>query len=282
MKKLKEKLKVKNKKKFIFLLTILFVVACSTLIIMIKLNNINKTQPKSVKITQNNIVKNNNFEKKQDNKDILIKSIQEKNAILQDNIVLLNNKIEAISAEIEYLKEYISKIENQNPIYNEKNLQVMVLLNKIQQLYYTNKNFDKELDYLKSLLINKNHLIETVLKLENYKVSTNDLKLITIVFKEEYKTNLLSKNKNNNMFKSIINENIKIRKLNNEGGQGANNILINDMEDAINAGNYNLVVELILQNNYQNSVFKKTYKIAQRISNFDKIIDALIREIINF
>lgn len=282
MKKLKEKLKVKNKKKFIFLLTILFVVACSTLIIMIKLNNINKTQPKSVKITQNNIVKNNNFEKKQDNKDILIKSIQEKNAILQDNIVLLNNKIEAINAEIEYLKEYISKIENQNPIYNEKNLQVMVLLNKIQQLYYTNKNFDKELDYLKSLLINKNHLIETVLKLENYKVSTNDLKLITIVFKEEYKTNLLSKNKNNNMFKSIINENIKIRKLNNEGGQGANNILINDMEDAINAGNYNLVVELILQNNYQNSVFKKTYKIAQRISNFDKIIDALIREIINF
>ena len=32
----------------------------------------------------------------------------------------------------------------------------------------------------------------------------------------------------------------------------------------------------------QNSVFKKTYNIAQRISNFDKIIDALIREIINF
>lgn len=282
MKKLKEKLKVKNKKRLIFLFIMLFIVGCFTLIIAIKLKNLNEIQPKSVKITQNNIVKNNNFEKKQDNKDILIKSIQEKNAILQDNIVLLNNKIEAISAEIEYLKEYISKIENQNPIYNEKNLQVMVLLNKIQQLYYTNKNFDKELDYLKSLLINKNHLIETVLKLENYKVSTNDLKLITIVFKEEYKTNLLSKNKNNNIFKSIINENIKIRKLNNEGGQGANNILINDMEDAINAGNYNLVVELILQNNYQNSVFKKTYKIAQRISNFDKIIDALIREIINF
>ncbi|MBO4956778.1 MAG: hypothetical protein J6C50_02995 [Rickettsiales bacterium] len=282
MKKLKEKLKVKNKKKFIFLLTILFVVACSTLIIMIKLNNINKTQPKSVKITNNITGTNNGVIKKQDNKDILIKSIQEKNAILQDNIVLLNNKIEAINAEIEYLKEYISKIENQNPIYNEKNLQVMVLLNKIQQLYYTNKNFDKELDYLKSLLINKNHLIETVLKLENYKVSTNDLKLITIVFKEEYKTNLLSKNKNNNIFKSIINENIKIRKLNNEGGQGANNILINDMEDAINAGNYNLVVELILQNNYQNTVFKKTYNIAQRISNFDKIIDDLTREVVNF
>lgn len=282
MKITKEKLKIKNKKRLIFLFIMLFIVGCFTLIIAIKLKNLNETQPKSVKITQNNIVKNNNFEKKQDNKDILIKSIQEKNVILQDNIVLLNNKIEAINAEIEYLKEYISKIENQNPIYNEKNLQVMVLLNKIQQLYYTNKNFDKELDYLKSLLINKNHLIETVLKLENYKVSTNDLKLITIVFKEEYKTNLLSKNKNNNIFKSIINENIKIRKLNNEGGQGANNILINDMEDAINAGNYNLVVELILQNNYQNSVFKKTYKIAQRISNFDKIIDALIREIINF
>lgn len=282
MKITKEKLKIKNKKRLIFLFIMLFIVGCFTLIIAIKLKNLNEIQPKSVKITQNNIVKNNNFEKKQDSKDILIKSIQEKNAILRDNIVLLNNKIEAISAEIEYLKEYISKIENQNPIYNEKNLQVMVLLNKIQQLYYTNKNFDKELDYLKSLLINKNHLIETVLKLENYKVSTNDLKLITIVFKEEYKTNLLSKNKNNNIFKSIINENIKIRKLNNEGGQGANNILINDMEDAINAGNYNLVVELILQNNYQNSVFKKTYKIAQRISNFDKIIDALIREIINF
>ena len=92
----------------------------------------------------------------------------------------------------------------------------------------------------------------------------------------------MSKNKNNNIFKSIINENIKIRKLNNEGGQGANNILINDMEDAINAGNYNLVVELILQNNYQNTVFKKTYNIAQRISNFDKIIDDLTREVVNF
>lgn len=282
MKITKEKLKIKNKKRLIFLFIMLFIVGCFTLIIAIKLKNLNEIQPKSVKITNNITGTNNGVIKKQDNKDILIKSIQEKNAILQDNIVLLNNKIEAISTEIEYLKEYISKIENQNPIYNEKNLQVMVLLNKIQQLYYTNKNFDKELDYLKSLLINKNHLIETVLKLENYKVSTNDLKLITIVFKEEYKTNLLSKNKNNNIFKSIINENIKIRKLNNEGGQGANNILINDMEDAINAGNYNLVVELILQNNYQNSVFKKTYKIAQRISNFDKIIDALIREIINF
>lgn len=219
-----------------------------------------------------------------DNKTILNK-LQNDNISLQNTTLSLTEKLELLQIELQSLKNYVYKLEQQNPVNNEKNLQVMILLNKIQKLYYTNKNFNEELEQLKTLTKNRNDLDELIIKLEEYKISKNDLKNITGTFKNEYKTKFLTvnKDKKENIFKEIITSNIKIRKINADNiGNGDKSVLIKQIEDCIFANDFVGVIDLIVKNNYDKSVFENTYNIAKRIVEFDVVVGKLMDLMINY
>lgn len=236
--------------------------------------------------TKNNTKKQNEVEiikSTVNNNKTIIQKLQTDNITLQYTTVSLNEKIELLQTELNSLKNYIYKLEQQNPINSEKNLQIMILLNKIQKLYYSNKNFTEELEYLKTLTKNKLNLAELVNELEKYKISKNDVKKVTEVFKNEYKTNLLveKSNKKQNIFKEILTNNIKIRKINVVKDDVDNkNVLIKKVEDAIINGDFVGVSDLLKNDGYCSNVFKNTCEIVDRIISFDEIVSKLIDNIV--
>lgn len=215
--------------------------------------------------------------------EITIKKLQNDNTTLQNTAVSLSEKIELIQTELNSLKNYIYKLEQQNPINSEKNLQTMILLNKIQKLYYSNKNFTEELKHLKILTKNKPNLTELVDELEKYKISKNDIQNIAKVFKDEYKTNLLviKSDKKQNIFKEILSNNIKIRKINVKTDNIDNkSVLIKKIEDAMVVGDFVNMGDLLKNSEYCENVFINTCEIIDRIVNFDKIVSELMDNIV--
>lgn len=261
--------KLLNNKKRIFKFIIIFVLLLITLLLV----NNREGNEQTVKEISN--VEN----KPQDNKlQYKIKEIENNNSILQNSIMSLKSDIVALKAEIEYLKTNIVKIENQNPVYSENNLQITILLNKIQKLYYTNKNFSTELDYLKLLVKNRNNnLFELVNKLNEYKTFHNNVAKLNEIFTEEYKVLLTSFNKNDsNIFKDFINDNIAIRRIDNIDTNTVNTI-INNIKEEIQNNNYINAIDIIKKSNYEDSFFKNTYKILDKITAFDINIDEIYK-----
>ena len=218
-----------------------------------------------------------------DNNKIIIKKLQNDNIVLQNTTVSLAEKVDLLQTELSSLKNYIYKLEQQNPINSEKNLQIMILLNKIQKLYYSNKNFTEELEYLKTLTKNKLNLAELVNELEKYKISKNDVKKVTEVFKNEYKTNLLGEksDKKQNIFKEILTNNIKIRKINVEKDDKDNkSVLIKKVEDAIITGDFVNVIDLLKNDGYCDKIFKDTCELISRIVVFDDIVNKLMDNVV--
>ena len=230
-----------------------------------------------------NIEYENKLQVLQNDNKIILNKLQNDNIFLQNTTASLTEKLESLQVELQSLKNYISKLEQQNPVNSEKNLQIMILLNKIQKLYYTNKNFSEELEQLKVLTKNRNGLNELVIKLEEYKISKNDLKNITETFKNEYKTKFLTakQDKKENIFKEIITNNIKIRKINIDNVDDSDkSVLIRQIEDCILTNDFAGVVDLVVKNNYEKDIFESTYKIAKRIVEFDGIVDGLMDEVV--
>ena len=276
---------LKNKKKILLKLFLLFIIlyicfVCVTkkqIIFSLIKDQFNfRQQQENVKI-DNNIDIDNTINQLNNS----IEKIISENNKLNIKLLEIENNLNNIQTETEDLKQYINKIENQNPVYNEKNIQIIVLLNKIQNLYYNNRSFLTELDFLKLLVQSKNDLLELVLQLDIYKES-EDIEEIKIIFKQEY-IKLLNNKEKSNFFTDFINENIKIRKINNVDNDDVLNIIINQIENEINKNNYDNVINLIENNNLnidlKNDAFAKTFNISNKIINFNKIIDSIYKRI---
>lgn len=192
---------------------------------------------------------------------------------LKNKLIMYEHKINDIEEEIELLKEYTKTLENQNPIYNEKNLLIVILLNKIQQYYSSNKNFINEFESLKTLIKNKPNMLELVLNLEQYANNPFNIEVLNNTFREEYRQALIKDNKN--FFKKFINENIQIRNTKNTDSSDNTNKIINSIENNIKLHNFENAIYLIEENKYHDTIFKNTYKYITNINKFNNILNSI-------
>ena len=207
--------------------------------------------------------------KKIENIDYNNKELKNYITELENKINNYNNKILNYENKIIDLENRIIKLENTNPINNERNIQIIILINKIKDLYYSNNNFVNELESLKILSKNKPDIYNNILKLDNFvnkKSSFED-------FKEEYKK-LLTKQDKKNIIKDFINENIQIRKINPKENDNINKN-IKDIENYINLHQYKKALDIIKENNY-NNIFIKTTNTLNNNIEFDNIINGVV------
>ena len=207
--------------------------------------------------------------KKIENIDYNNKELKNYITELENKINNYNNKILNYENKIIDLENRIIKLENTNPINNERNIQIIILINKIKDLYYSNNNFVNELESLKILSKNKPDIYNNILKLDNFvnkKSSFED-------FKEEYKK-LLTKQDKKNIIKDFINENIQIRKINPKENDNINKN-IKDIENYINLHQYKKALYIIKENNY-NNIFIKTINTLNNNIEFDNIINGVV------
>ena len=207
--------------------------------------------------------------KKIENIDYNNKELKNYITELENKINNYNNKILNYENKIIDLENRIIKLENTNPINNERNIQIIILINKIKDLYYSNNNFVNELESLKILSKNKPDIYNNILKLDNFlnkKSSFED-------FKEEYKK-LLTKQDKKNIIKDFINENIQIRKINPKENDNINKN-IKDIENYINLHQYKKALDIIKENNY-NNIFIKTINTLNNNIEFDNIINGVV------
>lgn len=229
------------------------------------LNKISKDNKNNTIITELN--------KKIENINYNNKELQNYITELENKINDYNNKILAFENNIIDLENKIVKLENANPINNERNIQIIILINKIKDLYYSNNNFINELESLKILSKNKADIYNNILKLDNFinkKSSFED-------FQTEYKNLLVKQDKNK--IKEFINENIQIRKINPEKKDIVNKN-IKDIENYINLHQYQKALNIIKENKY-NNIFVKTVNTLNNNIEFDNIINNIVENIYN-
>lgn len=229
------------------------------------LNKISKDNKNNTIITELN--------KKIENIDYNNKELQNYITELENKINDYNNKILAFENNIIDLENKIVKLENANPINNERNIQIIILINKIKDLYYSNNNFINELESLKILSKNKADIYNNILKLDNFinkKSSFED-------FQTEYKNLLVKQDKNK--IKEFINENIQIRKINPEKNDIVNKN-IKDIENYINLHQYQKALNIIKENKY-NNIFVNTVNTLNNNIEFDNIINNIVENIYN-
>lgn len=229
------------------------------------LNKISKDNKNNTIITELN--------KKIENINYNNKELQNYITELENKINDYNNKILAFENNIIDLENKIVKLENANPINNERNIQIIILINKIKDLYYSNNNFINELESLKILSKNKADIYNNILKLDNFinkKSSFED-------FQTEYKNLLVKQDKNK--IKEFINENIQIRKINPEKNDIVNKN-IKDIENYINLHQYQKALNIIKENKY-NNIFVNTVNTLNNNIEFDNIINNIVENIYN-
>lgn len=229
------------------------------------LNKISKDNKNNIIITELN--------KKIENINYNNKELQNYITELENKINDYNNKILAFENNIIDLENKIVKLENANPINNERNIQIIILINKIKDLYYSNNNFINELESLKILSKNKADIYNNILKLDNFinkKSSFED-------FQTEYKNLLVKQDKNK--IKEFINENIQIRKINPEKNDIVNKN-IKDIENYINLHQYQKALNIIKENKY-NNIFVNTVNTLNNNIEFDNIINNIVENIYN-
>ena len=229
------------------------------------LNKISKDNKNNTIITELN--------KKIENINYNNKELQNYITELENKINDYNNKILAFENNIIDLENKIVKLENANPINNERNIQIIILINKIKDLYYSNNNFINELESLKILSKNKADIYNNILKLDNFinkKSSFED-------FQTEYKNLLVKQDKNK--IREFINENIQIRKINPEKNDIVNKN-IKDIENYINLHQYQKALNIIKENKY-NNIFVNTVNTLNNNIEFDNIINNIVENIYN-
>lgn len=248
--------------KFVFIACVLFVI-----IFLIKnFNSKNTINTNKATIDQNTNVQT----------DLKEKNIEIE--LLKNQINQLENKIKIIVLDVDGLKTDIMKLENQNPANNEKNLQIVLFLNKIENIVYKGGDFSENLRFLMELAKSRNDILENVLKLKNFSKQKTQKELNTVFF-NEYK-NILNNNDKNNAenytLKRFLNENIRVRKVNNFDEKEINSIdnIISQIENEINLFNYQEAIDIVQRNNYFNS-FEETLKILNDKNNVIKLVNKI-------
>lgn len=229
------------------------------------LNKISKDNKNNTIITELN--------KKIENINYNNKELQNYITELENKINDYNNKILAFENNIIDLENKIVKLENANPINNERNIQIIILINKIKDLYYSNNNFINELESLKILSKNKADIYNNILKLDNFINKKSSFEN----FQTEYKNLLVKQDKNK--IKEFINENIQIRKINPEKNDIVNKN-IKDIENYINLHQYQKALNIIKENKY-NNIFVNTVNTLNNNIEFDNIINNIVENIYN-
>lgn len=190
---------------------------------------------------------------------------------LNNSLLELENKLNSYENSILTLEDRVLKIENANPINNERNIQIVILINKIKDSYYNNVNFAKEFNSLKILAKNKVDVYDNILRLENFLNVDTSFKN----FKNEYKK-LLTSPKNTGI-KKFIADNIQIRKLNNSDDSSPQiDKNLEAIESLIKTHKYEEALKIIKDNNYNMPNTEKTL-----INNidFDNIINLVLNSI---
>lgn len=209
-----------------------------------------------------------------------IENIASYSNVLQNNLLQLeskikdyNNRILNYENDLLNLKDRIAKLENTNPINNERNIQIIILANNIKNLYYSNKTFVSELENLKILSKNRVDIYDKIIKLDNFIGKNSSFGN----FKNEYR-NLLKKT-NKNKLKEFVSNNIQIRKIKSDESDKINSDIKN-IENYIKLHEYKEALNIIKENKYEN-IFIETTKTLNNNMQFDYIIDGIISIIYN-
>jgi hypothetical protein len=200
-----------------------------------------------------------------DNSNRIEKIEKAKKTVDTDGIILLNkikqleNNIVLIRSNISVLESELVKLQNQDPVNNEKNVQIIILLNKVLNTIYRGGDFSDNIKYLKELSKNRYSIFENIVKLELFKIQQNQKELKS-VFMNEYKNMSEVSNDEKNKIKQFFGDNIKIRKIGKIEEEDSKDNIILAIENSINDFEYEKAIEIIKNNNYS-IFFSETLKI---------------------
>ena len=192
---------------------------------------------------------------------------------LQNSLVNLKNRFISLENNLSSFENRIVEFENSNPVTSEKNVLMVILVYKIKDLYYKNKNFNDELNNLKDITKNKSNIYSIVSKLDQFTNIGN----VRDIFRKEYKT-LLTMNKDSKIEK-FINQNIQIRKTKNIND--SDNVIdkhIKQIDDFIKEEDYESAINIIVNNKYDNYLIK-TKEILTKNIEFNNLLDEILNSI---
>ncbi len=278
---LKNKFKNIFKKIFKYVKYIIFITFCILIVCIIyKIKNKYLLQQNIEEILEENVIdQEKNVELIKDTLDNFEEKVKLKEEFFAGKIENFENLILDLQEKVNTLQNNISNLENINPANNEKNLQIVILLYKIQDVVCRGGDFSKYFEYLINVTNNKKFILENILKLEKYK-NQKTQRYLKDTFYEEYLV-LLSSKDNKNKLKTFFDDNIKIRKISNfDKNSDKINIDISNIEESINIFSYEKAIKIIIDNNYS-QYFSNTLGILneknEAIIIINKILDFIYK-----
>ncbi len=269
------KFKVIFKKIFKFFKYIISIILFTLIIFIIfKIKNEYSVQQNLEENLETNIIKQDeNTISIQDTLDDFKENIEFKEELLKNKIESLENIVKVLEEKINSLQNNILDFENNSPTNNEKNLQIIILLYKIQDIVYKGGDFSKYFEYLVNISKNRELIFENVLKIEKYRNQKIQKDLKNTFFNEYL--NLLSLKNNKNKIKTFLDSNVKIRKISNfDENVDKISIDISNIEKNIETFNYKDAISIIVDNNYS-QYFKDTLEILSEKNEVILIINKI-------
>ncbi|MDR1499292.1 MAG: hypothetical protein LBS34_03320 [Rickettsiales bacterium] len=187
-----------------------------------------------------------------------IKKIGNNNFVMEERMGQLEKSVILLQSSLATLENNIAELQNQNPTGNEKNLQIVIFLNKIQNIIRIGGDFSSDLRYLEELSRGWHSVFENIIKLENYTKQKTQSELKSTFFRE-YKEILKNINAKSSIVKQFLNDNIVIRKTGDVSDKSKDAVIL-AVESSINNFDYSGAIKTILDSNYASN-FPNTLEI---------------------
>ncbi|MDR2077975.1 MAG: hypothetical protein LBP39_03340, partial [Rickettsiales bacterium] len=136
----------------------------------------------------------------------------EKNAILARDIALLKNRIDELSTDVTLFERRLASLESQTVVGQDRNIKIMLNLNRIQKLIEDGEDFSENLYFLEKLSSTNNIRKELIEGMQGYReIDLSDAKIMN-TFDDERGKIIINKI-SSGQFRRFIENNFRIIKI---------------------------------------------------------------------
>ncbi|MDR2777511.1 MAG: hypothetical protein LBB24_01935 [Rickettsiales bacterium] len=232
-------------------------------------------------VNRKNAALRDSMAEKYENFNRIINDISEKNELLRREVASLRNKMEEILSNSESVEKKLEKLESRTAEGQDKNIRILMNLNRIQKALENGDNFSEQVRSLEQLCASDDRLESMVIGLREYEDSDLSQGRIESTFNGERarigeKITMAESGANRwGKLMKFLGENIRI--IRSSGSHGADGIR-DSMDMAarnIARHDYKALVDMLGQEDKFSEVFRETLKIARRRVELNKLVDNL-------
>jgi hypothetical protein len=206
-----------------------------------------------------------------------LNSLREKNAAHSKDITMLLARISELSAEAISLEKRLVALENQTTTGQDRNVKIILNLNRIQKLIEDGEDFSENLHFLEKLSQTNPEQRELISRIENYRdVDLSDAKIMKIFSGEVSK--MVTIKFSDRKFRQFIESNVRIIKISGKDYKRTDSFT-DTARKYIIRHNYSAFRTLVEQNGYDDEIFRETLTLIAKREELNRLVDSLSRAI---